>query len=67
MTVRITIGADGSVTDCAFAASSGHARLDQRACQEALRRWRFVPATEDGAAVVSVQEKRINWRLADLR
>lgn len=67
MAVRITIGTDGSVTDCAVAASSGHERLDRRACQVALQRWRFAPATEDGVAVASVQEKRINWRLADLR
>jgi protein TonB len=67
MTVRITIGADGAVTDCAVAASSGHERLDRRACEVAVRRWRFAPATEDGIAVPSVQEKRINWRLADLR
>jgi protein TonB len=67
MTVRITIGANGSVTDCAVAASSGHDRLDRRACEVAVRRWRFAPATEDGVAVASVQEKRINWRLADLR
>lgn len=67
MTVRIGIGADGSVTDCAVAASSGHVRLDRRACEVAVRRWRFAPATEDGVAVASVQEKRINWRLADLR
>lgn len=67
MTVRITIGADGSVADCAVTVSSGHARLDRRACEVAVRRWRFAPATEDGVAVPSMQEKRINWRLADLR
>lgn len=67
MTVRISIGADGTVTDCAVVASSRHARLDRRACEVAVRRWRFAPATEDGVAVASVQEKRINWRLADLR
>lgn len=65
--IRVAIGPDGSVSDCSVAASSGHPRLDRRACEVALRRWRFTPATEDGVAVASTVERTISWRLADLR
>lgn len=67
VTIRVQIGADGSVKACEVTASSGHSRLDQRTCQVAQRRWRFSPATEDGVAVPSLQERSVLWRLEDLR
>jgi protein TonB len=63
----VGIAADGTVRDCRVTASSGHPRLDARACEVALRRWRFTPATADGVAVPSTAERTISWRLADLR
>jgi protein TonB len=44
------IGPDGAVLDVRLQTSSGHDLLD-RAALEAVRRWRFSPAREDGRAV----------------
>lgn len=63
MSVRVAIGADGRVTGCEVTASTGFPRLDARACQVAMRRWRFTPASEDGRPVESSMEKRVVWRL----
>jgi protein TonB len=65
--IRVEVETDGRVRDCQVVTSSGHDRLDRRACEVAERRWRFTPATEDGVAVVSSVERTISWRLADLR
>lgn len=65
--IRVRVATDGRVRDCQVVASSGHDRLDRRACEVAERRWRFAPATEDGVAVESSVERTISWRLADLR
>ena len=46
--VRVVIGANGRVTECSVAQSSGFTRLDERACQVALRRWRYNPAQMAG-------------------
>lgn len=63
LTIRVAIGADGQVTGCEVISSSGHERLDRRTCEVAARRWRFTPATEDGVAVPSAQERSIVWKL----
>ena len=44
------VDASGDVIDTRLQESSGHALLDQAALRVA-RRFRFVPATEDGCAV----------------
>jgi protein TonB len=43
VTLRVRVGADGRAESVEIAASSGFDRLD-RAAQDAVRRWRFVPA-----------------------
>ena len=50
--VRVTVAADGSVDRLALAQTSGNRELD-RAALEAVRRWRFQPATRDGQPVVA--------------
>ena len=50
--VRASIAADGSVADVALAEGSGNRDLD-RAALEAVRRWRFKPATRNGQPVAS--------------
>ncbi len=67
VTIRVAIGADGSVKGCEVMSSSGHERLDKRTCEVAERRWRFSPATEGGTAIPSTQERSVLWRLEDLR
>lgn len=62
VTVRVTIGADGRVKaiDRLTAASDAfwEATRDQ-----AMRRWRFEPATRDGVAVESVREMTVHFRI----
>lgn len=62
-TIRVTVGTNGRVSDCTVVQSSGHSRLDDRACQVAQRRWRFSPATEDGNPVVSTFTQNITWQI----
>jgi protein TonB len=48
--LRVLVGADGDPRDIVVKASSGFERLD-RAAQETVRRWRFVPARMGTVAV----------------
>ncbi len=48
--LRIHVGANGRTTSVDIVRSSGFQRLDQAAVN-AVRRWRFEPATRDGQAV----------------
>ncbi|MGB3739251.1 MAG: energy transducer TonB [Pontixanthobacter sp.] len=43
--VRLSVGADGRVTNCAVSRSSGHSDLDEATCNVLRRRARFDPAT----------------------
>ena len=49
MLLHVTVGTDGRAANVSVAQSSGVAALD-RAALEAVRRWTFVPAAQDGAA-----------------
>lgn len=49
--VRVAIGPDGVPTSVSLASGSGSRDLD-RAALEAVRRWRFLPAMEDGRPTV---------------
>jgi periplasmic protein TonB len=60
--VKLTVGTDGKVIQEAISVSSGVESLDQ-ASLDAFRSARFIPATENGAAVVDFIEMPSNWRL----
>jgi periplasmic protein TonB len=62
--VRVAVSAEGSPADVGVAISSGHLTLDAAAI-DAVRRWRFVPATQGGRPVPSVAEVPIRFRLED--
>lgn len=49
--VRVAIGPDGVPTSVSLASGSGSRDLD-RAALDAVRRWRFLPAMEDGRPTV---------------
>jgi protein TonB len=60
--VRVLIGADGRVKQVQKISATDEAFY--RATEEqALRRWRFLPATRDGVAVESWQVKTVRFRL----
>ena len=62
--VRITVAADGRITEAAIETSSGFPRLDDQ-CLKGVRGQRMIPATEDGKPVESTSLQRIVWKLTD--
>ncbi len=60
MTVRVLVGADGSVERAEVADSSGFDALDAAALETVRSRWCFVPARRAGVAVES-------WVLVPIR
>jgi len=60
VTVRVLVGADGSVERAEVADSSGFDALDDAALETVRSRWRFVPARHGGLAVES-------WVLVPIR
>jgi TonB family protein len=60
VTVKVLVGADGSVERAEIADSSGFDALDDAALETVRSRWRFVPARHDGLAVES-------WVLVPIR
>lgn len=61
-TVRVTIGRDGRVTgaECVRATSEEFCRVTRA---QALAKWRFTPATRDGAAVETSQVMTVRFEL----
>jgi TonB family protein len=62
LTVRIHVGADGSVGDVELLESSGYERLD-RSALDAIAKWRFEPATRDGVAIPWKLDHRVTFAL----
>jgi periplasmic protein TonB len=63
---RLTIGADGRVTNCEVTASSGNSALDQAACRNIQRRARFTPATDgEGQPTTGTYNKRVRWQIPE--
>ncbi len=58
--LRALVQIDGTAANVEVTASSGSSALD-RAAVEAVRRWRFVPATRDGAPIDAYVTLRIRY------
>jgi protein TonB len=67
VTLRLAVGADGSVNDAAVVTSSGSDRLDQAAVAWVKSHWRYKPATRDGAAVASTAMAAVRFDLRTAR
>jgi protein TonB len=64
VSVRLTVGPNGRVSDCAVTGSSGSAALDQATCRILRSRARYAPARDAaGAAISGTDRGRILWRL----
>jgi periplasmic protein TonB len=61
--LELTLGRDGRVLEARVIESSGHARLDRTAVNEAVRAWRLRPATLDGTPIESRHRIRVQFRL----
>ena len=64
--VRVDVGPDGVPTSVSVAGGSGNRELD-RAALDAVRRWRFKPATADGQPSVGSVTVPIQFTLGDTR
>lgn len=61
--LRVLVAETGGVGEAAVEASSGCADLD-KAAVEAVRKWRFIPATRGGVAVAVWVRQPVTFRLA---
>jgi protein TonB len=59
--LTVMVKSDGSASDVEVKSSSGFARLD-RAAAEAVKTWRFNPATVDGKAIDKSYEVPITFK-----
>ncbi|MBB5690515.1 protein TonB [Roseomonas alkaliterrae] len=64
--VSLRVGPDGRVQAVEVLESSGHPALD-RAAVEAVRRWRFRPATQAGLPVAATMQTAVHFRLTEER
>lgn len=60
--VRARVTASGDVESVSLERSSGHAMLD-RSALEAVRQWRFIPATRNGVPVASEASVQVPFHL----
>lgn len=64
VTLKISIGADGRVLDAVLVSAADPAFFEA-ARQQAIARWRFLPATRDGVPVASERVMTVHFRLTD--
>jgi len=66
VSVRLTIGTDGRVSDCNVTSSSGSRALDSTTCSILKRRARYTPAKDEtGRNVTDTDTARIRWQLPE--
>lgn len=63
--LELRVAPNGRVVAALVLRSSGYPRLDAAAVAEALRSWRLLPATRDGAPVESNRRQRVAFRLEE--
>lgn len=61
---RLSIGADGRVTNCTITSSTGFSRLDSETCRQLTRRARFSPALDNaGNPTTGSYSSTIRWEI----
>ena len=63
VTLRLSIGADGTVTDTQLVASSGSTDLDNAALAWVKAHWKYKPALQNGQPVASTTEAAVVFNL----
>ena len=64
--VRLTVGANGRVSDCTVTSSSGSSSLDSTTCRLLRSRARFTPARDNqGNPTTDTYSQSIRWQLQD--
>jgi len=61
--LRLTVTAEGRVSEAMLLESSGFSRLDEAAINWVVRNWRYEPAMEGARAVESMVEASLTFRL----
>jgi protein TonB len=61
--VEIDVGPNGRVTGCTVSQSSGNSALDSTTCSLITRRFRYAPATRNGAPVAARVTQQVTWVL----
>ena len=61
--LRLSIAADGSVSEAQIETSSGHSRLDEAAVQWVKAHWRYEPAREGTKTVASTAAAVVTFKL----
>jgi protein TonB len=67
VTLAITVGPTGEVTNAAVAQSSGFPELDQAAVSWVMGHWKYKPAVQDGVAVTSTMQAAVKFDLQQAR
>ena len=61
---RVSVGADGRVSDCSVTRSSGSSELDDTTCKLITRRARFTPALDgDGKPTTGTYSSSVRWQI----
>jgi protein TonB len=63
--VQVFVQADGRIGDARIIRSSGYAEFDQVTLDEARRKWRMVPATQDGKPTTQWYSLRVKFKLTN--
>ncbi len=67
VTLRVSIGTDGSVTGAQVEKSSGFPALDQAAVDWVTRHWKYKPAIQNGQPVASTSDAAVVFNLKNAR
>jgi protein TonB len=63
---RLTVGADGRVTNCVITSTSGSAALDNATCRIMRSRARFTPArSASGDPTSGTVESSVTWTISE--
>jgi protein TonB len=65
--MKVTISPQGTASECMVITTSGSGRLDAAACNHVATRWRWKPATRDGAPVATTTAVTVVWSLQSVR
>jgi protein TonB len=63
VTVRITVAANGDVTNAEVSGSSGHDSLDSATIKCVMNGWHYKPAMQNGQPIEAVTEAKVLWKL----
>lgn len=65
--LQVYVGEDGKVSDAKVAQSSGFEKLDEAALKEALRSWKYTPATQGGKPVAVWHTVKVTFKIENER